>query len=105
MDNNILKIIFCFIPSFLLILGGILFVKFKNVLWNNPLYLIFKKNRTIVNITTGKLWILGDILLSFTILIFKLFDSMMTIAILYLFIVAISYFISYFIVKRKIKYN
>lgn len=61
MTEIMLHILFLSIPSCLLIFGGWLFILHKHTLWHNPLYIVFKNQIALVNVVTGKLWIIGGI--------------------------------------------
>lgn len=92
-----LKIFLRILPSILLIIGGFLFIVFKNSTWNNLIYLFFKDARKIkdkINEYTGKLWIIFGIVLILFTLLFNLNSSITVI--LYLLIIIISHLLTYF---------
>ena len=95
MFNNILS----FIPTVVLFLGGVLFIRFKNITWNNLLYLFFKNEKERINIITGKLWIISGVVL---ILINILFNPTVNImVILNLEMIIVDYILLFIILKLK----
>ncbi|MBP2098427.1 hypothetical protein [Enterococcus rivorum] len=101
MTENYIKIIFSLTPSLLLLLGGFLFTRYKNKLWNNPLLIILKNDRETVNELTGKIWIIEGMVLLIIIVIFRLYRTTWLIISLYFFSVILSYAIVYYLIKKK----
>lgn len=101
MEESIFKIVFSVAPSIILILGGVLFKKFKRKTWNNPLILLFKNEKELVNETTGNLWIVGGVIMLVTVIVLRPFSSIYLIAILYLTIIILLYILTYLMIKRK----
>ena len=95
--NNILS----FIPIVVLFLGGVLFIRFKNITWNNLLYLIFKNEKERINIITGKLWIISGVVLLIINILFNPAVNMMVI--LYLAMIIVDYILLFVILKLKNK--
>lgn len=95
-------LIFYLIPSIVLLLGGSLFILFKDKLWNNPLYVVFRNDREIVNVITGRIWILGSIL-SIPLLIWGRAGMAPYFVVGgYLLFVIASYGLGYFVIRRLV---
>ncbi|QQK06972.1 hypothetical protein [Miniphocaeibacter halophilus] len=90
-----------YVPSILLIIGGLLFIVFKKLTWNNFIYFIFKDRKEDINKFTGKVWIILGVVLLILTIIMNL--EIKTIACLYLFLIFISFIIVYFEFKKRLK--
>lgn len=90
-----------YIPSILLIIGGLLFIVFKKLTWNNFIYLIFKDSKEAINKFTGKVWIILGIVLLILTIIMNL--EIKTIVCLYLLLIFISFIIVYFEFKKRLQ--
>jgi hypothetical protein len=96
-----LHIFFLSIPSCLLIFGGWLFILHKYRLWNNPLYIVFKNQRALVNDVTGKLWIIGGIVTEVLIIIFRNRLTIPSEVIIYLITLVLGFLVAYFLIRKK----
>lgn len=99
MKDSVLNTIFIYLPGIVLILGGCLFISFKNILWNNPLSLLYKRERQLINKVTGYIWIFGGVSLSIFLTIIKPVHSGILIVSLNLLTVVASFLITFFILK------
>ncbi|MCD5003656.1 hypothetical protein IV487_14420 [Enterococcus saccharolyticus] len=103
MLETMLHVLFLSIPSCLLIFGGWLFILHKHRLWNNPLYLVFKNQRVLVNEVTGKLWIIGGIVTGTLIIIFRNRLTIPSAVIIYFITLVLDFLVAYFLIRKRVE--
>ena len=101
MNDDVLNTIFTYLPDIVLILGGCLFIIFKNSQWNNPLSLLYKSERQVINEITGRVWLVGGISLSLLLTVIRPVHSPPLIITLYFLTIVVSFFITFVMIKMK----
>ena len=100
-NDGVLNTVFTYLPGIVLILGGYLFIVFKNIQWNNPLSLLYKSEKQVVNEITGRIWVIGGISLSIFLTIIRPVHSPLLIIALYLLTIVVSFLITFVMIKMK----
>ena len=101
MNDDVLNTIFTYLPDIVLILGGCLFIIFKNSQWNNPLSLLCKSERQVINEITGRIWVIGGVSLAILLTIIRPVHSSLLIIALYLLTIVVSFLITFVMIKMK----
>lgn len=101
MTDDVLNTIFTYLPGIVLILGGCLFIIFKNSQWNNPLSLLYKSERQVINEITGRVWLVGGISLSLLLTVIRPVHSPLLIITLYFLTIVVSFLITFVMIKMK----
>ena len=100
-NDGVLNTVFTYLPGIVLILGGCLFIIFKNSQWNNPLSLLCKSERQVINEITGRIWVIGGVSLAILLTIIRPVHSSLLIIALYLLTIVVSFLITFVMIKMK----
>lgn len=104
-------LVFKFIPALVLLLGGLLFTKFPEVIWHQPLYLFFRKQIREINVLTGRYWLVGAVIFTVLALVAVIIWltahreilTLLELVVLYLIYVVIVNIMIYFQIKKVLK--